>query len=125
MGSDVRICIRSICVTPSTKYSVCKLCTSYVCMYANPPFCFFWRFALCASLVAKKCPLSLSGEEGESRQHPAPNLWHLVWLAVVACFRCLIGEVGLIYTAVQQCTALRCAVVSRLVHPEYILCTEV
>lgn len=124
MGSDVRICIRSICVTPSTKYSVCKLCTSYVCMYANPPFCFFWRFALCASLVAKKCPLSLSGEEGESRQHPAPNLWHLVWLAVVACCWCLIGGVGLIYTAVQYSNALHCAALRCSIEDSYGVHTE-
>lgn len=98
-----------ICVTPSSMFSVC---TPYsVCIYMYVRYirksspCFAFSGAL---LVAKKMPPSLSGEK--SRQHPAPNLWHLVWLAVVACFWCLIGRVALMYTAVaavMHCIALQ------------------
>lgn len=90
-----------ICVTPSSMFSVCTPYSVCIYMYvrcirkSSPLFAFSG-----ALLVAKKMPPSLSGEK--SRQHPAPNLWHLVWLAVVACFWCLIGRVDLMYTAVLK-----------------------
>lgn len=111
-----------ICVTPSSMFSVCTPYSVCIYMYVryirkSSPF-FAFSGAL---LVAKKMPPSLSGEK--SRQHPAPNLWHLVWLAVVACFWCLIGRVDLMYTAVLR-TRTPTYGVHTYIHTYYVLYTR-